>query len=250
MNDRPTIEWPAADAVDIWTLDLDTDPAELAGFESTLSSDEIARADRYRFDVDRRRFVACRGQVRSILAGYLGLGAAEVRFSYGEFGKPSVGGGLSFNVSHSHETALIAAAAGRSVGVDLEMIRVDRRRHPNPLLGKAREFRSDVMNVARRFFSETEYSALSALRPEEQTQGFFLCWTRKEAFIKARGEGLFRSLMSFDVSLAPGEPAALLAVRNDMDGTARWDLSDVRVPDPYVAAVAASGLDWRVVYKE
>jgi 4'-phosphopantetheinyl transferase len=220
-----------SDEVHLLCAPLDTTPVQYGRLEQSLSPDELERAGRFRFPKDRAHFVAAHGALRHILAGYLECRPAELRFSYGASGKPALAPGwgadtLRFNLSHSHGLALCAVALSREVGVDLEFVR--------PLLGDSA--------IPERFFSPAEVLALRALPAESQPEAFFNCWTRKEAYIKARGEGLSIPLDSFEVSLAPGEPAALVKAPD----RSRWSLRAL-VPAPgYVAAVVAEGDDWRL----
>jgi len=203
--------------------------------QSTLSTDECQRAERFYFQRDRRRFTVARGVLRSILSQYLGLAPQQLRFCYGPHGKPALvstsgPARLHFNVSHSHELALYAITYDRHIGVDVEHIRTD--------------FACEA--IAERFFSPPERAVLRCLPPQVKYEAFFNCWTRKEAYIKACGEGLSLPLDQFDVSLAPGVPAALLATRWAPHEAARWTLRDI-VPGPgYAAALAVEGHGWRL----
>jgi 4'-phosphopantetheinyl transferase len=201
----------------------------------TLAEDERVRAARFHFEKDRCRFVAARGALRAILGRYLRVPPARLRFRYGPHGKPALaaefaGSGLEFNVSHSHSLALLAVARGRALGVDVERLRAD---------AAGRE-------IAERFFSAYEVSALCGLPAARQPRAFFDCWTRKEAYVKARGEGLSFPLADFDVSLRPGEPAALLCVRGDEREAERWTLRALDVAPDYAAALVAEGSGWQL----
>ena len=191
--DRLTLE---PGQVHVFRLALDLPTTRMAHLVGLLSPDEAARAARFRFEVDRQRFTAGRGQMRCILAAYLRLPPTALIFSYNPHGKPALvnAPGLHFNLSHSAGVGLLAVCAEQSVGIDNESIRPQVERD----------------NIARRFFAPQEAAALQALPPEQQLLAFFTCWTRKEAYIKARGQGLHIPLDQFVVSLAPGEPARLL----------------------------------------
>lgn len=226
--------------VHVWRAALDLEPARVAVFAETLSPDERDRAARFHFDRDRVRFTVARGVLRAVLGGYLGLPAAALAFDYGAHGKPSLaaavaraprgapGADLRFNVSHSAGVALCAVTRGREVGVDVEGLRAD--------------FATD--EIAERFFSPAERAALRTLPPEARCAAFFACWTRKEAYIKARGLGLSLALDAFDVSLAPGEPAALLATRDEPGATDRWLLRALDPGPGLAGAVVAEDRDW------
>ena len=201
----------------------------------TLTADECQRAERYVFAKDRTHFVVARGLLRVLLGRYLGQDPPHLRFIYGPHGKPALatdtgGGALRFNVSHSHGLALYAITRGREVGVDVERIRPE----------VAQE------KIAERFFSPREVTLLRALPAQLQATAFFACWTRKEAYIKAKGEGLALPLDQFDVSLVPGEPAVLLRAAWDPQEAARWSLQDLAPAPGYRAAVAVAGHDWRL----
>jgi len=219
--------------VHVWRTALDRPADAVAALAETLSGDERDRAARFHFERDRRRFTAARGGLRALLAAYLGVTPAAVAFEYGAHGKPRVaeapaGGDLRFNVSHSAGVALYAVARGREVGVDVE--------------GHREDFAT--AEIAERFFSPAERRALSALPPERRCEAFFACWSRKEAYIKARGLGLSLALDAFDVSLAPGEPAALLATRDDPAERDRWSLRALDPGPGLAGAIAAEGRDW------
>jgi len=199
----------------------------------TLSEDEQARAERFYFQIDRERFVVARGALREILGVYLNRAAKSVLFCYGPHGKPALAhdpgrNTIHFNVSHSHGVALYAVTRGREIGIDLEFIRES----------------LEVEQLAERFFSQREIATLRGLPVNLRKHAFFLCWTRKEAYIKARGEGLSLPLDQFDVSLIPGEPAALLRTQADPDETLRWSLQELSVDPGYVSALAVEGRGW------
>ena len=199
-----------------------------------LSDDERERAARYYFEGDRERFVVWRGLLRTLLGLYLGRPAAGLRFAYNEYGKPSVeggsGGDLRFNLAHSHDMALYAFARGREVGVDVELV--------------WGEFAGE--EIAERFFSPREVGALRALPWEQKARAFFECWTRREAYVKARGGGLSLPLDSFDVAFGPGQPAAPLAVRDGSASNLDYSVRGLTPAPDYAAALAASPAARRV----
>jgi len=221
-----------ADEVHAWHADLDNHSPD--SLRLLLAEDEVARADRFHFARDRNHYTVARGLLRKLIGGYLGIAAADVRFTYAEKGKPSLAGSrsslLSFNLAHSHGKAIYAFSRGRDLGVDVEFIRED----------LADE------EISERFFSRSEVRALQTVPAELRKQAFFNCWTRKEAYIKARGDGLSMPLDGFDVSLLPGEPAVLL--KNHEDGTevARWKMRSITVAPGYVAALVVEGHDWQL----
>jgi 4'-phosphopantetheinyl transferase len=212
--------------VHVWAACLD-EPREGA-LQRLLSPDEQARATRFRFPRDRRRFVVGRGLLRGLLGRYLGVDPGTLCFNYGSRGKPSLAGGerhLSFNVTHSGALALLAFARDRELGVDLECER------PLP----------DAEEIAQRYFSPQEGTTLGRLPRREREPAFFRCWTRKEAFIKATGDGLSRPLDGFDVTFAPGVPARLLRVEGEPGATERWWLEELKPAEGFVAALAVEG---------
>jgi 4'-phosphopantetheinyl transferase len=226
---------PSADEVHVWRASLSRGEEEMLMLRRSLSEDELRRAQRFRFSRDRASFIAARGILREILGRYLHTPPERVRFGYNAYGKPELLDAegrerLRFNLSHAGGVALFAVTSGGEVGVDVEALRDD----------------VACSELAAQFFSRREVEALSALSAHAHTRAFFNCWTRKEAYIKARGMGLSLPLYCFDVSLAPGEPAALLATRGDEPGAERWSLRAIDVGAAYVAAVAVEGGGWRL----
>ena len=223
------------DEVHVWRATLDQTPSQIQGFLHRLATDEQIRAARLYFERDREHFIAGRGVLRDILGRYVNRASESLSFCYGAHGKPALAGNsdedaIRFNVSHSQGLALYAVTRGREVGIDLERIRSELA----------------VVEIAERFFSRREVAVLHSLPTEMQRQAFFRCWTRKEAYIKARGEGLSLPLDEFDVSLAPGEPASVLATQPDPSETFRWSLRDLIPFSGYAAALAVAGHGWRL----
>ncbi len=221
------------DEVHVWRAALDQSSSQRDSLLDTLAEDEQARAGRYHFQIDGERFIVARGVLREILGLYLNRAAQSVAFCYGPQAKPALAGksgadAIHFNMSHSHGLALYAVARGREIGIDLEFVREG----------------LEAEQLAERFFSQREIATLRALPAGLRKHAFFLCWTRKEAYIKARGEGLSMALDQFDVSLTPGEPAALLGTRPDSDEAARWSLRELSVAPGYVSALAVAGQGW------
>jgi 4'-phosphopantetheinyl transferase len=209
---------------------LDLPGAEVAALGEHLDDDERRRAARFHFERDRVRFAGGRAMLRVFLADRLGLPPRQIRFVYGRHGKPALApeqasSGVRFNVSHSHGMGLFVFARRRAIGADIERIRPLRH-------GDA---------VARRFFARDEVEALSALSGAEWERAFFRCWTRKEAFIKALGDGLSYPLRGFTVSVREGDPARLLRVELDPAATARYWLSAIPAGQGYEAAIACEG---------
>ncbi|HEY0478496.1 MAG TPA: 4'-phosphopantetheinyl transferase superfamily protein [Kofleriaceae bacterium] len=214
--------------VHVWRVPLVQPAASVAALAATLSDDERARAARFHFERDRTSYTIARGTLRTLLGRYLAHPPAQLAFGYRDKGKPYLvapAGDLGFNLSHSGQLALLAFCRGRELGVDIEQRR--------PL--------SDLLSLARTSFSPNEYAVFCRLPPADHVEAFFACWSRKEAFIKATGEGISQ-LADFDVSLAPGEPARLLRV----PGEPRWLLQDLPAIPDYAAALVIEGLQLRV----
>jgi len=212
--------------VHLWCIGLN----QSAPFsEDILSPDELARANRFKFPVHRRRFVAAHGWLRALLGRYQNCHPAELRFDYGPQGKPALAGqtDLHFNLAHSGELALLAVAPAE-LGVDVEAIR------PVPELDQ----------IARRFFAPTEHAQIRQLPAEQQQPAFFTCWTRKEAFLKATGDGLTRPLDSFSVAVQPEQPAQFNHITGD--DAARWWLAALTPAIGYVGALAITGRHWQI----
>jgi len=218
------------DEVHVWRASLSVAPAVLQRLEATLAPDERSRAARFVFPEGRGDFIAARGILRELLGAYLQRPPASLEFEYGLRGKPALHTGdtvlsIRFSLSHSHGLALYAFARRREVGIDLELVQPD-------FGGEA---------VAECFLSYHELTELRTLPSELRAEGFFACWTRKEAYMKARGDGLQIPLNSFDVSLTPGRPAELHS-----SDSARWSLRAFQPAPRFVAAVVGEGGVWRL----
>ncbi len=219
--------------VHLWRVDLAAVAAGEQRWTQLLSEDERIRAARFHFSRDRQHFTATRALLRMILSSYVGADPKELRFRYSDKEKPSLisepaENVVEFNVSHSGTIALLVFARGHALGVDVEQMR--------------RDF--DHEAIAARFFSENERTQLAALAPAERHSGFFRCWTRKEAYVKAVGTGLSLPLHQFDVSLKPGEENALLCTRPDGAEAALWSMREIPAGDGYVAALCVRGHGW------
>lgn len=225
----------APGTIQIWAVDLDPPAGAVQRLGLLLAEDEWARANRFRFERHRRQYVVGRGALRTLVGAYAGLAPRALRFTYGPRGKPFLAPGqgsedLFFNLSNSEELALVGFARGAEIGVDVEYLK------PMP----------DLEQVAERFFSVGERSVLRGLAPELKKEGFFNCWTRKEAYLKAVGEGLAVPLDSFDVTLAPGEPARMIAIEGDAVRAQRWFYRHLRPAADYIGAIAVEGGSWQV----
>jgi 4'-phosphopantetheinyl transferase len=223
------------DEVHVWLARLDQHLDRVAASRAILSSDERTRADRFHFEKDRTAYTVARAALKSLIGKYLDIPPTEIHFEYSAHGKPFLTikanpPGISFNISHSGTLALLAFGIGRQVGVDVERIRPD----------------FGTLEIAERFFSRSEVEALLAQPADQQSVCFFNCWTRKEAYIKAIGEGLSCPLDRFDVTLAMNEPARLLETRVASQNAADWVMHNLEVGPEYRAAVIAEGIDWRL----
>lgn len=221
------------DEVHVWRASLDLAADRIASLSQYLNSDELSRAARYRFQKDRDRFVVARGVLRSLLGLYLRLEPSLLRFQYGPYGKPAVftvagQTSINFNVSHAGGLALYAFAWDREVGIDIERVQ--------PIVG--------IMELAQPVFSPGEIATLGSLPTDLQGRAFYTCWTRKEAYIKARGEGLFLPLDQFDVSLLPGTSVRLLKNQALPDDVYRWSLCALELEDDHAATLAVEGHGW------
>ena len=198
--------------------------------QQTLSSDERERADNFFFTADRKRHVIGRAVSKILLGHGLGIAATEVSFAYNANGKPSLAtklrqSFLHFNVAHSGDFVLVALAYGRDLGIDIEQICTN----------------VDIQNFAAEFFSQRECMSLAALPPGLRLDAFFSCWTRKEAYLKARGDGLSVALDKFDVPFLPEEQPRLVETRHDPTEACRWTLQDLDAGPNYKAALAVEG---------
>lgn len=228
MTTSPTHQNPSSIApksVHVWRISLSAESAHLIQLRSVLSEAEKARAQRFRTPQLHDRFIAAHAALRHILAQYTQQTASELQFSFSPYGKPSLISetGLAFSLSHSEAWALCAVTLRRAVGVDIEFVRA----------------LPDMEALARRFFSIREQTMFFTLADADKPLGFYRCWTRKEAFIKALGTGLAHPLDSFDVSLRPDEEARFIEIRTPTD--APWSLIHLEPAPGYVGAVAVEG---------
>ncbi len=216
----------------VWRAALDQPEAVRQRLYEYLAADEQARANRFYFQRDRRRFIVGRAVLRTILGAYMQSAPGELVFEAGPLGKPFLAGSpLHFNASHSNELALVAVTRGQDVGIDVEYAY-------RPL--------DDADQLVERNFSSAERLAYSAIPPAERQAAFFRCWTRKEAFIKAIGEGLSHPLDRFDVAFAPGQPAAILSIDGEPEAAQQWTLTSLELDGGYTCAVALLGRAWRL----
>jgi 4'-phosphopantetheinyl transferase len=238
-----TILWPpCADAaplaendIHVWATVLAPPATILEDRSRNLSPDERERAGKFKFEKHRNRYIAGRGAMRDVLGRYLGVGPKDLRFVYSENGKPVLAGefanaGIHFNLAHTGELALLAVTRIGAVGVDVESVR--------PV--------NNVNELVARFFSPRENALFQKVPDENKPAAFFNLWTRKEALLKATGEGITRSLSLVEVSFLPGEPARLIAISGDTVKAARWSLREMTPATGYTAAVAIQAENVRV----
>ena len=213
--------------VHVWRLQLDAPEERIGALRALLSPAELTRADRFLRREHGRRFTIVHGVLRLILAEYINVAPKAIQFQKNEYGKPFLAHEIpvEFNISHSGELALIALTVGRAVGVDLEQYRE----------------RLEMEKISKRYFSSTEFSQLMNLPDSQREEAFYACWTRKEAYIKARGEGLSLGLDRFDVAFVPGAPPALLRSDVSSEEVNRWSFIDLKLQPRYAAACVVEG---------
>jgi 4'-phosphopantetheinyl transferase len=222
------------DEVHVWRSIVGSDEQRLRELSATLAPDEADRASKFYFAADRNRYITAHAALRDVLGKYLDVHPAALIFRVNKYGKPELADrALCFNLSHSGERVLIAVARGREVGVDLELFAAARA----------------DLSVAEFYFAPGEVARLRALPVDQRSRGFFNCWTRKEAYIKAIGMGVSLPLDSFEVSLAPDEGAALIRTA-DLDDEHEWDLRDLSLGPDYVGALVTAGKVGKVVMRE
>jgi 4'-phosphopantetheinyl transferase len=229
----------ATDQIHVWRVPLNQNPIRIPEFKELLSPDERARAERFRFDKDRNQFIESRAALRLLLSQYLNISPTALTLSKAAHGKPALANGqsnsgLRFNLSRRDGLALVAVARNREIGVDVELIQAG----------------LPIFEIANVSFSENELAELQSLPEAQQAAGFYNCWTRKEAYVKARGEGFSFPLKQFDVSLTPGAAAKLLEVRGSNTEVDRWTLQDVAAGDGYVAALMFESPNATIIYKD
>jgi 4'-phosphopantetheinyl transferase len=211
----------------VWLASLDLSPPAMTLMQHLLSDEEHRKAARFRFERDRLRWSAAHAFMRHVLGSYLNRPPRDLEFAIAPHGKPSIVchpgmPDLRFNMAHSHDHAVLALTLGCEVGVDLEWI--------TPL--------DDADRIAASFFSPYEQAILQNVPAIEKLGAFYRCWSRKEAVLKAFGAGLTVSLDSFDVTLAPGDPPQVLALREEMISTGPWSLIDLQPLDGFAGALA------------
>ncbi|MCP5425329.1 MAG: 4'-phosphopantetheinyl transferase superfamily protein [Gammaproteobacteria bacterium] len=220
------------DEIHIWYAYLDEAGFDdMANCRNLLSMEESRRAARFHFPCDRRRFSLSRTLLRLLLSRYTGQSPERLQYLVGTHGKPSLPGDpLHFNVSGSRDLAAFAFSARQSLGIDVEY----RRTVP------------DALDIAQQYFTFNEWQALNATPSPLQTQAFLQCWTRKEAFVKAVGQGLSMPLQNFEVTLMPGQPACLIHIDKNPAEASAWSLFHLEPGRDYVGALAIKGRGWQL----
>ncbi len=218
------------DEIHIWRSSLDLRQHVVDRLLSFLTQDEHERAKRFVRPKDRDHFIVARGVLRHILSRYLPIGPGELRFCYNSYGKPALSyetgaSHIMFSVAHSHGLGLYAVTSGKAVGVDIEYIRSN----------------INYEQIAASTFSAAENNALQLLPIELRLRAFFTCWTRKEAYIKALGEGLSHPLDQFTVSLRPDEPAMLLQLDQNPQENSSWSIRELQPGAGFVGAIVVAG---------
>jgi 4'-phosphopantetheinyl transferase len=229
----------ANNEVHVWRVQLELPSSQVQELRGTLTDDELDRANRFSFEIDRQHFIAARGTLRSILSRYITIYPGHLRFYYNQYGKPFLAPEfssylLNFNLSRSGSMALYAITRKMDIGVDVERVRSD----------------FEYEEIAKRFFSVNEVSILRTIPTEKKLEAFYNCWTRKEAYIKAHGKGLSLPLNSFDVSFAPRESPMLLITKDESQESFHWTLVDLKPGLGYVGALAVKGIGCRFRYWE
>ncbi len=221
--------------VHVWRASLATPELARGDLQRVLAKEEAARAAQFHFEIDRNHWIVARGILRILLSRYVSTAPDQLRFSSNDYGKPflvfpALSHQLQFNVSHSQDLALYAFTYNRQVGIDVEYKRADLNYEA-------------LANVS---FSPNEQARLHSLPYDLKQEAFFNCWTRKEAYIKAKGKGFSIPTGQFDVSFLPGEPAALLQNREDPREITRWSLQELAPGMGYAGALAVEGVGWRL----
>lgn len=230
-------------AVHLWRTRLDQPESVVRDLGNFLSREELRRADRYLSDFSRQCFMVGRGWLRTMLGRYLGLDPRAFDFCYGPYGKPELAeiskihnrqsnltGSLRFNLSHSQNIAVLAVAIDRYVGIDVEQIRSV----------------VEMDGIVTQLLSSAERSEFDQLPVSQRKSAFFRCWTQKEAYLKALGDGLTVPLQNIEVSIGTEAPPKLRRVLGRPKEASRWILKDVQPSPGYLGALAVEGCDWQL----
>lgn len=213
--------------VHLWIAPLDLSCDKLKEFELSLSEEELSRASRFRFPELTNRYVAAHGWLRQLLGSYVGQPPCALEFCQGPNGKPALllgsnPGGIQFNMAHSGALAAIAITRDVAIGVDIELV------HPI----------EEIPELVSQFFSQRESALFQVLPEAKRLEAFFNLWTRKEAWLKATGEGIGHLLNQVEVTFEPGRPARLLNLPLGYTGRGNWTLHHLVPLHSFVAAMA------------
>jgi 4'-phosphopantetheinyl transferase len=243
ISNQKTISWSsfrvAGTRVHVWHASLEQPAEVVRTLEAVLSEEERGRADRFRYQEHRRSFIVSRGILRNLLYRYTGIRADQIQFKYNLAGKPFLAAEemvpeIHFNLSHAGNLVLYAFSWGLPVGIDVECIR--------PM--------EDMDRVAEMSFSTGEYARFQKIGKQDRLRAFYNCWTRKEAFIKAIGDGMSFPLQEFEVSLEPDRPAELLSIQGSVEKANHWAMHDLKTRDGYTAALVVQGKDHLISNKQ
>jgi len=220
--------------IHLWSINAVENIDLLDSFLNHLSDDEVSRANKFRFEKDRSVYITAKYLLRTLLGQLLLVDPKKIVFEYSEFDKPFYSNTqkLEFNVSHSGNQIIIGLAKGLTIGVDIEKVKSD----------------FDVIDLAENFFSKEEIKALSQTEESEKFQAFYRCWTRKESFIKAVGEGLSYPLDSFAVTMNDHENAKFIKIDNTQEAKRNWHLHSFIPAVGYIAAITTDGIPNKIEY--
>jgi len=226
----------APNQIHIWRMFLNQPTEKTQQLSQILSPEENNKANRFYFEKDRHKFILSRGTLRTILSQYLNFPPQNLKFTYSKQGKPTLltETPIYFNLSHSHEITLYAITLNREIGIDLEFLR--------PI--------TEAENIVKNYFSNKESALFNTISSDQKPEAFFNAWTRKEAYLKATGQGLSQPLKEVEVNFTPGEPAKLLSIKGDTQKASEWTLKHL-IPHPnYIACVAISAQNLEYSYWE
>jgi 4'-phosphopantetheinyl transferase len=225
--------------VHVWHAALQQPVEVVQKLHALLSEEERQRAERFRFQEHRNTFIVSQGILRYLLSRYTGIEPGRILFKYNLAGKPFLANEevvpeIYFNLSHASQLVLYAFSWGRQVGIDVECIR--------PM--------EEMDLVAEGIFSPGEYGRFRKISEKDRLRAFYHCWTRKEAFIKAVGEGLSFPLQDFEVSFEPGERAELVSIQGSLEKASQWAMHDLKASDGYAAALVVEGKEHSITQKQ
>lgn len=224
--------------IDIWLFHLNTSPPRIKHFYPLLSDDEKERSEKFINFIHRKRFIASHGFMRSTLSRYTGIPAEKLVFKKADNGKPFLAidnnsPAIRFNLSHSHNMALLGVCLENELGVDIEYM----------------ERKNDWRGIIKRFFTDVEQTSIFSLADDQQQNAFFKTWTRKEAHMKVTGQGLRLSPTQFTISTPPDKPQLISYIKDDTVDINQWSMSDIEMPElanQYCACLSYQGIINRI----